>query len=136
MRILVLGAGHTNDPDLRNIDKLYPGALARLAEGIRIHRLLPDSKLVCSGYKGRSDISQAEVTALAALELGIVAEDTLLLPEAKNTKAEAQAYADRFGVDGTLILVTDAIHMPRAMMWFKKFGLHPHPSTPSTAPTP
>jgi uncharacterized SAM-binding protein YcdF (DUF218 family) len=83
VRIMVLGAGHTNDPELPNIDKLYPGALARLAEGIRIHKMIEGSQLICSGY------------------------------------------ADRFDKEGTLILITDAIHMPRAMKWFHKQGVYP-----------
>lgn len=122
---MVLGAGHTNDPELPDIDKLFSSALARLAEGIRIQRLMPGSKLICSGYSGRSNISQAEVSALAAIELGVDPEDTLMLTEAHNTKAEAKAYADRFENGGTLILVTDAIHMPRAMHWFQYHGIFP-----------
>lgn len=125
IRIMVLGAGHTNDPSLSALDKLYSGALARLSEGIRIHRLIPQSQLICSGYAGHSKISQAEISAMAALELGVEPADTLLLPTAQNTKAEAKAYAERFGSEGNLILVTDAIHMPRAMHWFQKHGIFP-----------
>lgn len=125
IRIMVLGAGHTNDPSLPDIDKLFSGALARLSEGIRIQRMIPGSKLICSGFSGRSTISQAEVSALAAIELGVDPGDTLLLKEAHNTRAEAKAYADRFENLGTLILVTDAIHMPRAMNWFQKNGIYP-----------
>lgn len=125
VRIMVLGAGHTNDPELPNIDKLYPGALARLAEGIRIHKMIEGSQLICSGYPGRSSVSQAEVSAMAAIELGVNPLDTILLATAHNTKAEAKAYADRFDKEGTLILITDAIHMPRAMKWFHKQGVYP-----------
>jgi uncharacterized SAM-binding protein YcdF (DUF218 family) len=125
VRIMVLGAGHTNDPALPDIDKLYSGALARLAEGIRIYKMIEGSQLICSGYAGRSNISQAEVSAMAAIELGVNPSDTILLTKAHNTKAEAKAYADRFNTAGTLILVTDAIHMPRAMHWFHKHGINP-----------
>src|SRR5690606_28241642 len=117
VNIMVLGAGHTNDPELPALDKLYPSAIARLTEGIRLKRLMPGSKLICSGYKGRSNISQAEASALVALDLGVPPSDTIWLPEAHNTKAEAKAYLERMGAEQTLILVTDAIHMPRAMKW-------------------
>ncbi len=128
VRIMILGAGHTNDPSLPDIDKLYSGALARLSEGIRIHRMIPGSQLICSGYAGKSTVSQAEVTAMAAVELGVDPKDTILLTDAHNTKAEAKAYTARFENDGTLILVTDAIHMPRAMNWFHKHGINPAPA--------
>ncbi len=128
VRVMVLGAGHTNDSALPDIDKLYSGALARLSEGIRIHRLIPGSQLICSGYAGKSHISQAEICALAAIELGVNPLDTAMLTQAHNTKAEAKAFAERYSDEGTLILVTDAIHMPRAMHWFHKFDINPVPA--------
>ena len=47
--ILVLGGGHTNDSRLQAYDKLSGAALCRLAEGVRLHHLLPESTLITSG---------------------------------------------------------------------------------------
>jgi uncharacterized SAM-binding protein YcdF (DUF218 family) len=41
---------------------------------------------------------------------------------------EAFDYTKKFGTNNTLILVTDAIHMPRAMFLFRKEGQSPIPS--------
>lgn len=129
--ILVLGGGHVSDERLPPNDQLSGQALYRLVEGIRLHRLLPGSKLVLSGYS-RPGItpSHAEVMAQTAIILGVNPEDTLLITTPHNTRQEAIDYKGKFGAGNSLILVTNAIHMPRAMMHFRRAGL-----TPTPAPT-
>ena len=51
-----------------------------------------------------------------------------LLGISENTKMEAFEYTHKFGTKNTLILVTDAIHMPRAMLLFGKAGQSPIPA--------
>jgi uncharacterized SAM-binding protein YcdF (DUF218 family) len=51
-----------------------------------------------------------------------------LLGTPENTQMEAFDYTKKFGTNNTLILVTDAIHMPRAMLLFHKAGQSPIPS--------
>jgi uncharacterized SAM-binding protein YcdF (DUF218 family) len=126
--VLVLGGGHTIAPDLPANDQLSARALARLVEGVRIHRQLPNSYLVCSGFSSTQRTPQAVVQAQTALLLGVPAADTLLLTDPKNTEAEARAYANRFGREKQLILVTSAVHMPRALYWFRYYGLAPIPA--------
>ena len=46
-----------------------------------------------------------------------------------NTRMEALDYTNKFGTNNTLILVTDAVHMPRAMFLFEKTGQLPIPSS-------
>ncbi len=127
-RILVLGGGHTLDPSLPPTDQLKVTALGRLVEGIRIHQLLPGSELVFSGYSDVGVSSQAEVAREAALSLGIPDSVIHILPEPHNTRAEARSYADRFRDGRPLILVTDALHLPRAMLLFEAEGLNPIPA--------
>jgi uncharacterized SAM-binding protein YcdF (DUF218 family) len=72
VHILVLGGGHTYDDRLPANNQLSLQALARLAEGVRLHRQIEGSTLITSGWAGkRETISQAEVLAKAALLLGV-----------------------------------------------------------------
>lgn len=131
IHIMVLAAGYSPDPHLNAaVGQLAPTSLARLSEGIRIHRLFPHSQIVCSAGPARGDRqSQAAVTARAARELGVAPENLLLAPTPTNTREEAIAYRDLYGgKKRRLILVTSAIHMPRAMMHFRKAGLDPIPA--------
>ncbi len=128
VRVLVLGGGHANAPGLPPNDQLSNIALGRLVEGIRLYRQLPGSKLVCSGYSGSSRIPQAEVMAQTAVLLGVPPADTLMIKTPAHTEAESLDYTARFGKETPFILVTDALHMPRAMFWFRQAGQHPIPA--------
>ena len=66
IHVLVLGGGHTHAPALPPNNQLSPSALGRIVEGVRIFRLLSDSKLVCSGYSSTGRTPQAEVLAQTA----------------------------------------------------------------------
>jgi uncharacterized SAM-binding protein YcdF (DUF218 family) len=128
VHILVLGAGHTNDDRFPATDQLSEVALTRLAEGIRLHRMIPGSSLVTSGYGGREKIPQAEVMAEAAGLLGTDADSIYTLIYPKNTQAEASEYKRLFGDTARIILVTSAMHLPRAVQLFHNIGLDPIPA--------
>jgi uncharacterized SAM-binding protein YcdF (DUF218 family) len=98
-----------------------------LIEGIRIHKLIPGSRLILSGYSGRSELPQALVLYRTALMLGVDSASMSVLSLPVNTLMEAEEYIRNFGKQNDLIIVTCAIHMPRAMMLFKKEGLNPIP---------
>ena len=87
--ILVLGSGHTCDKNLTPTNQLSLNALGRLTEGIRLHRQIPESKIILSGYGEYEPMSHAEMLREAAIEMGI--NDTCLLLQTKpwNTKDEA-----------------------------------------------
>jgi uncharacterized SAM-binding protein YcdF (DUF218 family) len=53
-----------------------------------------------------------------------------LLGKPKNTRMESLEYTSTFGTDKTLVVVTDAIHMPRAMFLFRLAA-----QSPIAAPT-
>ncbi len=120
--ILVLGGGHTLDERLPPNAKLNINALGRLVEGIRLHRLLPGSKLMLSGHSSSGGTTQAEVLAQTSLLLGVEESDILLQKEPSNTYEEAKAYVGKFGKQHPLIVVTSANHMPRAMKMFNMLG--------------
>ena len=124
--IIILGSGHTLDPMLPPLSQLSEKALTRLAEGIRLYQAIPNARLVLSGYSSTGRSSQAEILALTALSLGVPVSDTLMLIHAENTRQEARDYCGRFSRDQrSLIVVTSAVHMPRAMLYFEGQGLRP-----------
>lgn len=125
VNILVLGGGHTHDLRLPPNDQLSANAIGRLVEGIRLYRQIPGSKLITSGYAAKEDISQALVMYRTALLLGVDSSRLSLQEDPRITYHEALFYRQNFDTTATLIIVTNAIHMPRAMMLFRKVGLHP-----------
>jgi uncharacterized SAM-binding protein YcdF (DUF218 family) len=128
MYILVLGGGHIEDTNLSSKGKLTLDSLSRLSEGIRLHRLLTGSHLVFSGMSKGQKYSHAKILKKAALAMGVEEKEISLLPASENTLMEAFDFTNKFGTGNTLILVTDAIHMPRAMLLFRKAGQSPIPA--------
>ena len=126
--VLVLGGGHGFDDRLPPNSLLSLQALARLNEGVRLHRELPNSTLVLSGYSSSGRTTQAEMLYQTALQLGVDENRMLMQKEPSNTNEEARVYYERFGSDYPLILVTSAAHMPRAEGAFRRAGLNPLPS--------
>jgi uncharacterized SAM-binding protein YcdF (DUF218 family) len=80
--------------------------------------------LVCSGYSGKLKKSQARILANAAMVLGVDSTDLLLSDKPENTFQEAREYKRLFGTDHQLIVVTDAIHLKRALLLFRGMGLN------------
>lgn len=120
-RVVILGSGYGRDTLLRPTQRLSMHATGRMLEGYRIYRerAVP---LVTSGYSRRGIYSQAEVTAEALLDLGVIVSDTLRMDITRNTRDEAKQYVARWGTKYPVILVTDAMHMGRAAGWFRHFG--------------
>jgi len=125
VNILVLGAGFSDDDRFPPNNNLSETALARLCEGIRIHRIIPGSTLITSAKGWENEISQAEVTAQAAIVLGVDSLRIKMQKKPENTWQEAEQYKQLFGDSAQLILVTSSSHMPRAIYLFQKEGLHP-----------
>lgn len=122
-RILVLAAGHVADTTLPPLTRLGPTTLARLVEGIRLHRLLPGSALVVSGASRDDPQPQAVTTAAAAVSLGVAQSAIARLDDPTTTCGEARAYVRTFGTHAPVILVTSALHLPRALQLFRQLGV-------------
>jgi len=125
--VVVLGGGHTVDPGLPANSQLSGATLIRLVEGIRIHRLLSDSKLILSGGDPFGKISNAEVMADVALMLGVDQKSIVLESISKDTKDEA-VLVQKIVQEDRFVLVTSANHMPRSMALFRKLGMEPAPA--------
>jgi uncharacterized SAM-binding protein YcdF (DUF218 family) len=126
--ILILGGGHSDDKTLSPNNQLSATALGRLTEGIRIHRRVPGSTLIMSGYGGRTSLPQAVVLYRTALILGEDSTSIRIMTLPSNTQMEAAEYSRNFGSQKNPVLVTSDLHMPRAMMLFRKEGLNPVPA--------
>jgi uncharacterized SAM-binding protein YcdF (DUF218 family) len=122
--VLVLGGGHADVPELAAMDQLSDSARARIMEGVRILRALPDAQLVVSGHGTGDHPSHAAVLAQAAVSLGVDPARILRLDTPKDTEEEARDAAPVIG-EARFALVTSAWHMPRAMALMRHAGLHP-----------
>lgn len=126
--IHVLGGGYTLDERLPASSQLSGAGLGRLSEAIRIYHLLDSSVLVVSGNVASGNESLASVARKAAVSLGIEKNRIEMLDQPSTTLGEARAFANRFGSASAVIVVTDAVHMPRAIKFFKDQGLNPYPA--------
>jgi len=122
--IMVLGAGHTDDKTLPPNSQLSAAVLGRLIEGIRLYHAIPGSQLVLSGPKGEQTESQSVILAQTAGFLGGSADDICQFTTTKNTADEAETYRLTFGIQNKLYLVTNAVHMPRAIYLFGREGIN------------
>lgn len=126
--IVVLGGGYTWDPTWAPSSNLSDGSLARLAEAIRLRNMNPGARLIFTGYAAAGNpISTAEAGARVAESLGVPRAEIITLDSPRDTEEEAAAIAQLLG-NTPFILVTAASHLPRAMIFFHRQGLHPLPA--------
>ena len=126
--IVVLGAGFTNDTSLQPIHQLLGTVRGRLVEGYRVYRKLPQALFVTSGPCTNEVTAQGEMVGHAAVQLGVDPQDTVHLTRPFNTRSEAQYFAERLPEVDTVIVATNALHMKRALFWFRHYGKFPIPA--------
>ncbi|NOY13556.1 MAG: envelope biogenesis factor ElyC [Deltaproteobacteria bacterium] len=125
--IAVLGSSQVSADNQPLTSEIKPEGIVRLVEGIRIYRLNPGSKLIFTGYKGHDPKAYPDQLKALALALGVPQGDILTFIGPKDTAEEAALIAGKFA-DRSLVLVTSALHMPRAMGLFRGAGLNPIPA--------
>jgi uncharacterized SAM-binding protein YcdF (DUF218 family) len=125
--IFVLGSGFALNETLPATSQLGEQALARVVEGVRLHKLFPDSKLIFSGYGGAEKTPYSVIAANAAIELGINPDQIIQIPEAKDTIDESTMGFKIVG-DKPFLLISSAAHLPRSIGLFKKLGMNPTPA--------
>lgn len=125
--VVVLGGGHIDNRSLAAIHQLSAPTLVRLAEGIRLQRLLPESKLILSGGGSCSETTEANLLAAAGVSLGAAPDRMILESQSRDTIDEVRALRALLG-DERFALVTSATHLPRAMAMFEKAGMNPVPA--------
>ena len=122
--IIVLGGGSRYEKNMPPASCLGESSLYRLAEGVRLAKLLPRARLATSGGDTADrQISTAELMAQVAVDWGIDRSRITTLTSPRNTAAEARAAAELIDQKDPVILVTSAFHMRRAKALFQGRGI-------------
>jgi uncharacterized SAM-binding protein YcdF (DUF218 family) len=137
--IVMLGSGTEYDDHGALVPK--PDASARIVKTAAIYaackRSMPNAActvIVSGGNPQRHEASEADTYAPFLLHLRVSRSD-LLLENTSRTTYENAKHVTRILHDkryGSLILVTSAYHMPRAMLDFARFDLAPQPVIANT----
>jgi len=94
---------------------------------VRLHRTIPGSRILFSGGATLDSTIDAEVSSAAARSIGVETA-AVSLSDQPRTTAEEMACIGRIVGAEPFIMVTTALHMPRAMALAESYGLHPLPS--------
>ena len=135
--VVVLGAGHSDSPGFSANNQLSSSALARIVEGVRLLRVLPDARLIVTGPGQPGYPTHAEVLGRVAMQLGIAPARIIRAEAVRDTEDEAQAVRAIVGAS-PVALVTTAWHLPRATSLMRKAGLEviPCPTDYTARPSP
>lgn len=122
--IVVLGAGDNYSPSLPATMQLHDASLARVVEAVRLHRLLPETKVILSEGTTIDNVPVAEVMAKAVAALGVDENNIVLESQSRDTEDSAKFVQSIVGQD-QFMLVTSASHMKRSQALFTKLGMNP-----------
>lgn len=125
--VVVLGGGTTSDPSLPITLRATGTTLARLVEGIRLHRRLPGSRLLLSGAAVFGTGSDAQSMQAIAIALGVAPEGIVLDEESPDTESQAVNVA-RVVKGEPAMIVTSAFHMRRSIDLFTNAGVRAVPA--------
>lgn len=96
----------------------------RFTDAVRLARLYPEAKIVFTGGAGildRGTESEAVTAERFFLSMGIEPERLVLESLSRNTDENADFSAELLAdVDGSIMLVTSAFHMPRSVGLFRR----------------
>jgi uncharacterized SAM-binding protein YcdF (DUF218 family) len=125
--IVVLGSAYEPHDNIPVTGALAADGLARIVEGVRLARSIPDSRLLVSGGARPGFTPSALGYAKLATDLGVPQPALIVMDRALDTSQEARAVAALLG-RAPFILVTSAYHMPRAMLLMNAAGASPVPA--------
>ena len=122
-RVVVLSGGVSPGPE-SPADRLSPQTLKRLWEGVSLWKRMPGAKLVLTGGGFFGPNSEARFMADLAREMGVPPQDMILETASWDTDDQARRLRAMLG-QRPFALVTSATHMPRSLLTFRAYGLHP-----------
>ena len=123
--VVVFGGGQLSQVHAPANHLLNDVSIKRLVEGVRLYRLLPETKLIVSGGGEVDEIqSEAAHAAILASWFGIPREHVVVESRSINTADEAIAIKQWVHQE-PFYLVTSSLHMPRSMALCRKQALNP-----------
>ena len=125
--VVVLGGGSSADRALPEAARLTEASLARLVEGVRLQRQLPESRLLLSGGSVFGSGADADTMRALAVGLGVEPAALVLDPVSPDTETQAEVVRAQVGAE-EFFLVTSASHMQRSVALFRKAGTNPIPA--------
>ncbi|ETF00331.1 membrane protein [Advenella kashmirensis W13003] len=123
--IVVLG-GATANNRVNWFEPLEPATkIARVDTAAELYSAHKAPRILVSGGALSGDVSEARGMAARLKTLGVPAEDIILENESRTTHENAELTVQelRDHQIQSILLVTSALHMPRSMASFSKFGL-------------
>jgi uncharacterized SAM-binding protein YcdF (DUF218 family) len=135
--VVVLGSGHSDAPGFSANNQLSSAGLARIVEGVRLLKVLPEARLVLSGGGEPGYPSHAVVLGRVAAQLGVEPERILRIENVRDTEDESKALSELIG-PAPIALVSSAWHLPRASALFRTMGFDvlPCPTAYTARPSP
>lgn len=125
--VVVLGQGMAENSDIPVRFRDTATFMQRLLEGVRVNRLIPESRLLVS-MAGDASVSDKNLFLDEyAKTVGVPRERFAILDGAHDTSEEAR-FAMATTHTNVLIIVTSASHIPRAVRIFEKTSAHPIPA--------
>jgi uncharacterized SAM-binding protein YcdF (DUF218 family) len=126
--IIVLAGAERLAGSARRGEPEVSGAAERIIDGAALARTFPAAQLwIVGGVRDRrSPLTDADWTARTWRRLGVPPARTRIVRETLDTCANAAGVAAQ-RPRGSLLLVTSALHMPRAVACFRAHGLRPLP---------
>jgi uncharacterized SAM-binding protein YcdF (DUF218 family) len=125
--LIVLG-GSVHQPITAARSQLSLGESAeRLTEGLALHRQYPDVPIIFSGGSGRltpQQFSEAEIAGQFFMTHGVIPEQLILEDQSRNTLENALMTRELVEPqpDQVYLLITSAMHLPRAQAAFSDAG--------------
>ncbi len=126
IRAIVVLSGYGEDFSFLPVtSKLSGETIARMVEGIRIYRELPDVKLVVSGgVLRKGDRPIGSLMADFAVAMGVPERDVVIETKSETTHENLAEVKKLIG-PGPFILVTSACDLRRATAVARKLGMQP-----------
>lgn len=129
--ILLSGLAGFDETDGRGY---FTSASDRFIQTVRLYRLGHVRKIIVTGGQGnpfsRHNLRESDFLVQSLLEMGVPAVDIVNEREARNTienAVNARRTLDSMGIRGPAVLVTSAVHMPRARRSFRSEGVDVRP---------
>ena len=128
--VVVLGGFYYWHPDLPPGAWVHNTTLHRVVEGVRLHGLLPGSRLLLFAGPGNGPAVGPDPSTYGRVAEMLGASPAAMVHRvgAPNTAGEVLQAAELIGPGEPFYLVTSASHLTRALYLFRRQGLNPIPA--------